>query len=155
MAFGEEGWEILLPANLLNTDKDRLKRLLAQFFSEEHRQGEKRYENFYLANRPGFFLQGDIIKKMSSLFWDDVNNTYTFSDYPVMLLSNACDVSEENNQSIGKQALYAPVVKLNYFLETLKEDGHTPAQIDSVLNGLKGQTYSNIFYLPPNPINGN
>lgn len=155
MEFGQEGWDIVLPANLLDIDKDRLKRLLAQFFNEEHRKGDKRYDNFYLEKPPSYFLQGDVLKKINSLFWDDETSQYAFNDSPVILLSNTCDVSEGNDQSIGKQALYAPVVKLDIYVESLIEDGFTNEQIESVLNNLRSQTYSNIFYLPANPKTGN
>lgn len=155
MAFGEEGWNIVLPANLLDIEKGRLKRLLSQFFSEEHRQGEKRYDGFYLyENPPQYFLQGDIVKQINSLFWDYEENHYVFNNSPVILLSNTCDVSQDNDQSLEKQALYAPVINLDFYIQSLKEDGFTPERIVAVMNDLKNQTYSNIFYLPANPKTG-
>lgn len=155
MGFGEDGWNIVLPENLLDTTKERLKRLLSQFFNVEHRKGEKRYDNFYHESPPNYFLQGDVLKKINSLFWDDEANQYTFSESPVVLLSNTCDVSKDNEHIVDKQALYAPVIKLDFFIDSLKEDGFSADQITSVLNNLRSQTYSNIFYLPPNPVNGN
>lgn len=155
MAFNKEEWDILLPSNLLATDKERLKRLLGQFFNVEHRKGVKKYDNFYLDTSVKYFLQGDVLKNINSLFWDAENGNYTFANSPVILLSNTCDVSEENNHNFDKQALYAPVTKLDFFTDSLREEGVGEQKIISIINALKNQEYSNVFYLPSNPVNGN
>ncbi|MDX2173971.1 MAG: hypothetical protein SFY56_12685 [Bacteroidota bacterium] len=155
MGFSLENWNIILPETLLEIDKDRLKRLLFQFFGSEHRKGEKKYDDFYLKSGPNYFLQGDILKRINTLEWDYDNEKYIFTEKPTALLSNTCDVSEENQRLNQKQALFAPVIKLSDYIDSLKELGANKEQIDSALNNIKSQTYSNIFYLPPNPINGN
>lgn len=155
MGFNLENWNVILPDTLLDTDKDRLKRLLFQFFGPEHRKGQKKYDDFYSTSTPSYFLQGDVIKKANCPEWDYEKDCYIFTEKPVTLLSNTCDVSEDNNRLNPKQALYAPVIKLSIYIDSLKELGANHSQIDSTLNNIRNQSYSNIFYLPPNPLNGN
>jgi hypothetical protein len=155
MAFGEDSWNIVLPNNLLDTTKDRLKRSLGQFFNENHRKGEKKYDGFYHQSPPNYFLQGDVIKNVSSICWDYHNNNYVFKDSPVLLISNTCDISEENIRDSEKQALYAPLVKMDSYIDSLKDGGFSKERILTIINNLKTQSYSNIFYMPPNPVNMN
>jgi len=50
-----------------------------------------------------------------------------------------------------KQALYAPIVPVEDFFNTLCEEfDYDEARIKSIHGKLKNQTYSNLFYLPPN-----
>ena len=153
MAFGGDNWNIILPENLLDTSKDRLKNLLAQFFNSENKIGEKKYDEFYLENPPKYFLQGDFLKVVNTLCWDDEKNEYYFDNRLSLLLSNTCDVSTDNKHILEKELLYAPIVGLDLYIETLREDSISNEQIKSITNSLKNQLYSNIFYLPPNPNN--
>jgi hypothetical protein len=154
MPFGEQKWDIVLPDNLRAVDKERLKRLLSQFFDPVHRLGEKKYDNFYHLAPPGYFLQGDLIHSIKFADWDYGSETYSTDYMPVVLLSNTCDISPANEPWLEKQALYAPVVSVEDFFNTLKKEfGFHDAKIKIVHGNLKNQVYSNIFYLPPNPVN--
>lgn len=155
MGYDSQKWDLLLPSTLLDKDKERLKRMLEQFIVPEHKNKIKKYDDFYLQNSFDYFLQGDILKNINSLSWDYENSKYTFANSPVILLSNTCDVSKENKHIFDKQALYAPVTKLDFFVDSLREDSIDESKIVSICNTLKRQEYSNIFYLPPNPINKN
>jgi len=154
MSFKETKWDILLPSYLVDTEKDRLKQYLLQFFDPKHRENEKRYDNFYHTSPPNYFLQGDLIKSIPSVFWDYQKGQYSFQKSPVILLSNTCDVNEDNERLQEKQAIYAPITYLDFYLNALKEIGLTDEQIKSTYVNLRNQTYSNIFYLPPILKNG-
>ncbi len=153
MTFGEKRWDILLPENILAIDKERLKRLLSQFFDPTHRQGDKRYDGFYHTNPPPkYFLQGDLLHSVMAADWDYDANSYSSGYSPVVLLSNTCDVSDDNDRELGdKQALYAPIVSVEDYFKTLRQEfQYDESKIKSIHGKLKSQTYSNLFYLPPN-----
>lgn len=155
MAFGEVTWEETLPPYLLSTEKERLKIQLNQFFSPSHRQQKKVYDNFYLNIPPDFFMQGDIIDSIPVCFWEPENVKYGTGFAPVMLLSNSCDVTDENDHLINKEALFTQLIPLNEYFTDLLSNGFSDAQITSIHNLLKHQAYTNLFYLPMNPIDGN
>lgn len=67
-----------------------------------------------------------------------------------MLLSNTCDLSENNERGLNtKNALFAPIIQLSKHIETLKTAGKTQVQIDGFINSLKKQEFSNLIFLPP------
>lgn len=153
MSFSDQQWEKLLPSYLRAEGKDRLKDEIKQFFGE-HRIGDKKYDNFYHSNPPLFFLQGDLINSILSPDWDEENRNYQTKYTPAILISSTCDICDENDQSIPKKTLCAPVVPVELFLKALKEDlKYNDDKIKSMYATLKNQMYSNIFYLPPNEIN--
>ena len=152
MPFGDLSWESTLPPYLSNSDKNRLKDGLAQFFDPAHRQKTKQYDNFYLKEPPAFFMQGDIINSLLVYDWDFKNGTYFTGYAPVILVSNSCDVTLKESSLLEKEALFAPIIPLNEFFEDLRGDGYSEDNIASIHTNLKHQTFSNLFYLPPNPI---
>ena len=152
MSFGKTTWEDTLPAYLTAPEKTRLKEGLAQFFNPEHRQKTKRYDNFYLNNPPTFFMQGDLINSLPVYFWDYDSKKYLTGFAPVILVSNSCDVSPKEGRLLDKEALFAHLIPLDDYINDLKEEGYTSDHIASIYNNLNQQTYSNLLYLPPNPI---
>ena len=152
MPFGDTTWEATLPAYLTSPNKNRLKDGLSQFFDPDHRQKQKKYDNFYLTNPPDFFMQGDLINSLPVYDWNFDNNTYSTGFAPVILVSNSCDVSPKEDRLLDKEALFARLIPLNDFFSDLREDGYSKENIDSIYNNLTHQTYSNLFYLPKNSI---
>ena len=152
MSFGDLTWEATLPSYLTITDKTRLKDGLSQFFNPEHRQKDKRYDNFYLNKPPAFFMQGDLINSLHVYDWSFENDVYTTGFSPVIIISSSCDVFPKEEKLLEKEALFARLIPLEDFFSDLKDDGYTKENIASIYNGLKNQAYTNLFYLPPNPI---
>ena len=152
MAFGEDTWDITLPPYIGTPEKERLKEQLKQFFSSEFREKGKEYENFYLTKSQTFFMQGDILESLPVCNWDLEKNEYITAYSPVMLMSSSCDVFHENESLLDKEALFTQLIPLDEYFFDLKSQGFTEANIASIYSGLKHQTYSNLFYLPHNPI---
>ena len=68
MGFGDSDWEETLPKYLLQEDKRRLKDFLSQFFIDEQRGQEIRYDNFYLRiPNCNYFRQGDILNSVPTI----------------------------------------------------------------------------------------
>lgn len=152
MAFGEDTWDVTLPPYLLSHEKDRLKDQLKQFFSSVNRQKGKEYEKFYLSEPPNFFMQGDLIDSLPVCYWDSGKREYNTGFASVMLVSSSCDVYHENGSLLDKEALFTQLIPLEEYFSDLKANGYTEANISSIYNGLTHQAYSNLFYLPSNPI---
>lgn len=152
MTFGDIPWENSLPAYLSQTNKTRLREGLSQFFDPIQRKKDKRYEYFYLINPPGFFMQGDVINSLPVYEWDDIKQEYTTGYSYVVLISNTCDIFKEHDRLIEKEALFAPIIPLDEFFKDLRLNGYSEDKIKSIHNNLTHQLYSNLFYMPPNPL---
>lgn len=152
MSAIEEYIERHLPAYLLRTDKQRIKDGLKQFFPE-HRTGEIQYSDFFFVSENDYFMQGDLIESLPIVDWDFDNSTFNTAFGQTMLVSNSCDVSAGNERLSTKNALFAQVIPLQEYVNDLEESGTSKAQIDSLLSDLRNQKLTNVFYLPPNPLN--
>ncbi|SDH70726.1 hypothetical protein SAMN05421827_1415 [Pedobacter terrae] len=147
MAFGEQQWNNLLPSYLTNEAKGRLQEALEQFYPAN--RTEISYDDFYKDYGYEYFMQGDILKEIRSAHWDKDNASYQKSYPDALVLTNTCDISFENNRNINpKQCLFAPLLKLDDYLEDLKNAGYTDQKINNFKKNLIAQTYSNLFYLP-------
>jgi len=154
MSYEEQRWNTILPQYLLDTDKGRIKRGLAQFIDPIERGKEKVYENFYLEESKNYFMQGDLLHSIKTIEWDFKKEDYYSAYTPAMLVSNSCDVSFENKRLLDKEALFAPVIKLDEYFDELKGAGKSGDQIQTIHSKLKQQEYTNLFYLPADPIKG-
>ena len=100
-------------------------------------------------------MQADILNSVKGILWDESSGDIESGYNPAMLISNSCDVSVENTRSLNqKDALFAPIVPLAVYVDDCLKEGFTQGQVNSFLNVLRKQEYTNLFYLPPNPING-
>jgi len=144
----EQEWNVILPPYLLDADKGRIKRGLAQFIDPQERGKEKIYESFYLKDSQKYFMQGDLLNSIRTVEWDSEKEDYYSAYTTAMLVSNSCDVSVDNLRLLGKEALFAPVFELNEFFKELKSVGKSEAQIKTIHSKLKQQEYTNLFYLP-------
>ena len=147
MAFGDD-FDTLLPNYLVASDKLRLKNALSQFMPE-HRGNNIDYNDFYKIYHNNYFLQSDLIKEIRFPYWDASNAEYTKAYTEAIVVSNTCDISSENPRDINvKQCLFAPVIEFQEYLSDLKDNGLSESKIDGFSKNVKGQLYSNIFYLP-------
>ncbi len=108
------------------------------------------YTNFYAPRHYDYFLQGDLVREIRypNLNKHDKSFERTFTD--ALILSNTCDLDVSNLRKLHKQVVLAPLLELQQFVEeSAGMDG-----FDEIIQGIKSQTASNIFYMPPNPGNG-
>lgn len=144
--------------NLISdTNKDRLRRGLAQFRPEKYEFEslpitEKIYTHFYLEGKNNFLLQGDILLRVRhSLFNEDLAE-YEKYYTEAIIISSTCDIEDETkNRDMPKQILFAPLVELKDYLSEIAKN--QSIKIENIELNIKNQQNSNIFYLPPNPQN--
>lgn len=148
-------FEDLLPFYLTSVEKQRLKIGIEQFVNFETKEKALDYSGFYLKNAPEYLMQSDMLNSVKLVAWDDESKDFVSGFTPSVFVSNTCDVNAENSRSINnKEAMFAPIIELDQYLDDLKSEGYSDAQIASFLNTLKQQDFSNLFYLPKNEKNG-
>lgn len=147
MLFDEQNIENLLPSYLTSTNKDRLKEALRQFSATGNQ--DEIYPNFYYTSNLNHFAQGDILHSLKSVDWNFDKSEYETVYYSVMLLSNSCDVSQENKRATNpKNILFVPIVPLSEVIQDFVANGFKDDEIESFKSNLKRQLFSNLFYLP-------
>ena len=90
------------------------------------------------------FYQGDGIGDMIFFNLPDINKKY----YPCMLLSNSCDMDNNNIRRFPVNVLYAPIIKLDKYISAVKNSGNSEQFLSSHIASVKKQTLTNLFYLP-------
>lgn len=144
--------EHLFPNYLTATEKGRLLDALEQFkeISAKGKWNSKMYTHFYASTTYDYFLQGDLIQEIRYPDWNKEGKYFerTFTD--ALILSNTCDLDLSNIRKMHKQVVMAPLLELEQYLEEMPNE----PSLDEIIKSIKAQSTSNIFYLPPNPLNG-
>lgn len=155
MKFGEDNFELLLPKYLTSDQKSRLKDALSQFSIQreiENPPSELDYSNFVTKAHCNYFKQSDLVYQIRYPHLNEDN--FEFEKYytTAIVLSNTCDISDENPHNLNKkQCVLAPVIELSTYVETLKKmDSFSDDRLSSFLSELKLQRITNIFYISDN-----
>lgn len=89
--------------------------------------------------------QGDALQDMLVVNLPDA----TIKPVTSMILSNTCDIDLQNERNFPSQIVYAPIVNLNKYKDTLyKKSEKSHEQIDSHILSIQKQEITQIFYLP-------
>jgi hypothetical protein len=145
MAFSIEELEKLLPPELTDQKKGRLREGLMQF-SDPYNLQDKFYTDFYLPISHNYFLQGDMIREMRFSSFNQKTGQYNKLYYDALIVSNTCDIDESNKRTLRKKVVLAKLITVDVFIESLRELGVENAA--EILTHVKNQQYSNIIYLP-------
>lgn len=145
MAFSIDEFEKLLPPELTNQKKGRLREGLTQF-SDPYNSQDKFYTDFYLPISHNYFLQGDLIREMRFPLFNKESGQYEKLYYDALIISNTCDIDESNIRTLRKKVVLAKLITVDMFIESMRElEVENAAEI---LTHVKNQQYSNIIYLP-------
>jgi hypothetical protein len=158
MDFGSLSLSDFIPSYLSPQVKERLKQGLHDFYYRiSSEDGGRNYEGFYSMEGndfPKYLMQSDLLNSIKTVDWDTDKNDFISGFYRAMLVSNTCDITEENVRSTNiKNALFAPIIPVKEVLDSFAEE-FNPDQVKGFYNSLKKQEHSNLFYLPPNHKNG-
>lgn len=164
MPLDINNFERLLPSYLREEGKHRLRKALEQFSPNRGEVGLENlsqskesidYSNFFSDISPNYFMQGDMLNSVRIVDWDEEIDDYYSGFSSVMLISNTCDVTQENERSLNyKQSLLAPVISVEEYFADLEDTGYSVDKIKSYHTSLKKQEISNLIYIPRNDING-
>jgi len=89
-------------------------------------------------------LQSDIVKAIPFYNLPDTNHKNT----TVMVVSNSCDIDPANKRPTTPKISYVPIIRLNKFVELLKNNSIDEKRIQSTVESIKKQEKTNMFYLP-------
>lgn len=93
-------------------------------------------------------FQGDGI---SNLWVADLPSE-TIRQARVMVLSNSCDIAQDNKRLLGPRILYCPLISLAKYESLLQTKGGLPQGFNAAdhLEAIRRQCNSSMFYLPHN-----
>lgn len=131
---------IYLPKYLTPTSEADLYAAIEQF---PENIDDRIYSGFSTADTDHVY-QGDGLKEMLLVRLPDPKTSMGNA----MILSNTCDIAPENERGYPATICYAPIFRLDKFQESLKKRGKTAAYITSLLDGIRSQRITSIFYLP-------
>ena len=89
-------------------------------------------------------LQGDGWRGLIAIDFD------TLEKKPVsgIIISNSCDIVAENAHDHSPNVLFAPIVKLDSFLNLLRDAGKSAQDVNAKADVIRKQAISSLFYLP-------
>ncbi len=65
-----------------------------------------------------------------------------------LILSNSCDIAPENPRPLPTNVVFAPLVALDRYVDRLLAAGQTTEQVQSLLDAIRKQEVTSLFYLP-------
>lgn len=132
--------------------EDSLKGHIAYYLTERRQKGLiEELKSFpdgmkYFINKyKDEILQGDCWTKLP------VYNFETGEKKEIIgvILSNSCDISPDNPRKQPANLNFAPIMKLDSFLNLHIEEGDSKEQVDRIANSIRRQEMTTVFYLPP------
>ena len=107
------------------------------------------YPNLPKHYLPPFALEDDVLQGDG---WRGfvVINFFTLKKKTIsgVILSNSCDIDEQNRRATPRNVLFAPLVSLMKYEEAMRAGGLTEAQIADTLREIRAQRVTNIYHLP-------
>lgn len=134
-----EDLNLYLPKYLSADNLVELKKQL-RAWGEGHDPGE--FFTTKLKKEP-FLFQGDGTNALIGNFPDP-----KIQEGKVLLLSNTCDMDPANIRLNPSRIMYAPILNLDKYIESLTKKEISDEKIHNHIQDLKSQTISQIFYLP-------
>jgi hypothetical protein len=148
--FDKHHLERLLPDYLSKAEKGRLLKALEQF-QEQGSWNNASYAHFYLNKKTDYFLQGDLLRGIRQAIWNPITDEFQKIYANSLILSNTCDLDSTNERVIPKDVVLAPLTPFGDFVEELSLLVTNKTKLATIIQGVKSQTYSNVFYLPSHP----
>ena len=146
---------------------EEIKKYLPQYLSIPAQKGlfeelsqfpdniDHRIYTSYLAEEESIF-QGDGIEKLLYVNLPNVD----IGEVPGMILSNTCDIDQDNQRIVPLRMVYTPIFNLEKYRQLLIEKcvstgERNIASINTHIDNIKKQYISHIFYLPKGGTLGN
>lgn len=137
----------------MSISRDTLDNHIPYYLTAEQKQGlmkalsdfGKNTHNYYINSRMDETLQGDGWSGFDIIRLEDGQR----NKIKGIILSNSCDISQENKRDIDSRIVFAPIIKLSSYVALLKQNGLQEEQIESKLQSIRQQKITTLFYLPP------
>lgn len=125
-----------IPSYLTKEAKDGLLKALQEDFPKKINY----YSNSYMDE----LLQGDGWKGL------DIINIETLNKKPILgiILSNSCDISDENKRDVPPYIVFAPLISLDAYANILRKKDIPEHSINAKFTAIREQKVTSMFYLP-------
>jgi len=100
--------------------------------------------NYYLNRYQTEILQGDGWTSIEVIRFEDTERKFVRG----VLLSNSCDIYPSHKRDLPAKLTFAPVIKLNRYLELLNLAGLDHQRVQNKLTAIREQKVTSLFYLP-------
>mgnify|MGYP003385861024 CR=1 FL=1 len=135
MQISTESIEKQIPYYLTQEAKENLAKALARF---------PRQIDYYINRYQNEILQGDGWNSVEVINFENGKRKLVRA----VLLSNSCDVDPKNKRELPVKLTFAPIIKLNRYLQLLKSAGLDEQQVEAKAAAIKEQNITTLFYLP-------
>lgn len=135
MKITEESIRDQIPYYLAQEAKDNLVKALNTF---------PKKINYYINRYNDEILQGDGWTSLELFNFESGERKAVKG----IIISNSCDISPENKRTIPANISFAPIIRLDNYINLLKKNGKDSQSIEAKVASIKNQQVSDMFYLP-------
>lgn len=128
-----------LPKYLSPEDEEKLISCINEFPENIN----SRFYTTFLKSEPTIF-QGDGIQSLPVV---DLPNPEV-KRVLALILSNTCDVDEQNDRLFPSKLNYSPIITLKKYIELLESHNIESKRLNNHIKAIKNQDITQIFYLP-------
>jgi hypothetical protein len=128
-----------LPKYLSPKDEEKLISCINEFPANIH----SRFYTSFLKAEPTIF-QGDGVQSLPVVDLPNPEVKYVL----VLILSNTCDVDEQNERLFPSKLNYSPIINLKKYIELLESHNIETKRLQNHIQAIKNQDITQIFYLP-------
>jgi len=100
--------------------------------------------NYYTTKHQDGVLQGDGWDSFSIIDLETAQRKSTKG----IILSNSCDINQENYRDIPARIIFAPIIKLSRYEALLTKTVFDPEKISMKMSSIRRQNMTSLFYLP-------
>ena len=136
MVIDHKTIETHLPYYLTQEQKRNLSVLLSEF--------KDKPIDYYVGEYPNDMLQGDGWKGFELLRFENGERKKING----IVLSNTCDISQDNRRYLPVNVTFAPIVRLSNYSERLRNAAISAEQIENKFRVIREQKVTTMFYLP-------
>lgn len=99
---------------------------------------------YYISRYRDEVFQGDGWTKLALRRFEDGQLTAIHG----IVLSNSCDINPDNRRVLPTKLVFAPIIRLNNYVEKLRASHVQEDRIDSQLRSIREQKVTTLFFLP-------
>ncbi len=133
---------------------DDISKYLPQYLSQQNQkelfQQLKDFPNNYhkifatLTNFDNGIIQSDVVENIPFINLPDIK----IKKAKVLVLSNSCDIEPTNQRHVPPSVSYVPIISLKKLELLFKNQNKSDEQIFNIINDIKKQKITSMFYLP-------
>ena len=133
-----------------------IQKYLPQYLSNDAKEALKNSLDNFPNNLENMIMTEDVFNEYKSkLLQSDIvecKNIYDGRNAKVMIISNSCDNSSENERNFPICVSFVVILSLEKIKRTFKENGKDEQSINSQIDAIKKQRVTNMFYLPDDTV---